>query len=330
MHPIRSHISWRRLVAVFAAACLLTAAPADAQVVGTAIRPLTVQADIGFAYIGFGPDPNQWTSAEALGGVTLFASTAPNGPVLVRLPFLPPFESDELLTPPGWGFPGVPPGTYYVALIYGIVNTIDIPAEYWTQLVVPGTCTTVPGIGLANRDLAGVTPDTVRVFLSAFGGCATSYLVEAGTSPGATNVASFEQPGVLVNAGGVPSGDYYLRVRGRNQFGVGPISAVLPVSVPACPSEKPGEVDAITATVLGHDVTLNWTPAAAPPGRPITYYEFALLDVAPSGTPPLRYLVPGAATSLSTTLPSATYRVLIYSGNACGSESGAIVSFKVP
>lgn len=328
MRPSSSHSTWPRLAAALVAACVLTAAPADAQV-GTAITPLTVQADIGFAFIGFGPSPNQWTTAEALGGVTLFASHAPNGGVLVRLPFLPPFESDELLTPPGWGFPGVPPGTYYVALVYGIVDTINIPAEHWTQLVVPATCTTAPGIGLANRDLAGVAPDTVRVFLSAFGGCATSYLVEAGTSPGATNVASFEQPGVLVNAGGVPAGDYYLRVRGRNQFGVGPYSAVLPVSVPACPSERPDEVDALTATVVDHTVTLTWTPAATPPGRPITYYEFALLDVAPLGTPPPRYLFPGAATTLTVTLPSATYRVLIYGGNACGSESGAAVTFTV-
>ncbi len=331
MHPSIQRPVWRLgLVATTVAACLLTANPAHAQV-GTAVQPITVEGDSGFAYIGFGPSPNQWTTAESLGGVTLFAAYAPNGPVLVRLPFLPPFESDELLTPPGWGFPGVPPGTYYVALVYGIVASPNIPAEHWTQLDVPGGCTTAPGIGLLNRDLAGVAPDAVRVFMSAFGGCATSYLVEAGTSPGATNVASFEQAGVLLSAGGVPPGNYYMRVRGKNQFGVGPYSAVLPVSVPGCPTEGPQEVDDLTATVVGNSVTLTWTPPVAPPGRPITYYELALLHAAPPATPAPRILLPGAVSTITATVPSGTYRLLIYAGNACNSESGSpLVTFTVP
>lgn len=58
--------------------------------------------------------------------------------------------------------------------------------------------------------------------MPAFGGCAGGFLVEAGSTPGASNIASFEQGGVLRDGTGVPAGNYYFRVRAKNQFGIGP------------------------------------------------------------------------------------------------------------
>lgn len=314
--------------ALFAA--LVTATTAAAQV-GTAITPITVQSEVGgFVYIAFGPSSNQWTTAESLGGVTLFAAASPNGALLARLPILPPFPSDELLTSPGWTFTGVPSGTFYLAMVYGIVGAPNIPASAWTRLDVVNSCTSPPGIGMLTRDMS-VGPNSLRVRMTAFGGCARSFLVEAGTSPGAANVASFEQTSVLLDASGVPSGTYYLRIRAKNERGVGAYSPVLPLAVPACPTELPDEVDDLTATVSGQTVTLSWTPPVTPPGRPITYYEFEVVNAGPPGTPRPRALLPGASSTISATLPSGTYQVLIYAGNACGAESGSgIVTFTVP
>lgn len=317
------------LVAVlFAAAAPV--APARAQV-GTAVSPMTAQSEPGgLVFIGFGRDPRQWSTAEALGGITLFAADAPNGAVTARLPIQPPFLSDDMLTPPGWTFSGVPAGTYYLALVYGIVGSPTIPATAWTRLDVTGSCTAAPGVALLTRDM-NAGPTGVRVRMSAFGSCARSFLVDAGTSPGAANIASFEQTAALLDTSGVPPGSYYLRVRAKNQAGVGPASAVLPLPVPACPTELPDEVDDLTATVVGHTVTLTWTPPATPAGRPVTYYEFAVVNAAPPGTPPARYLVPGSLSTVSATLASGTYQVLIYAGNACGAESGSgLVTFTVP
>ena len=334
MQRLIARNSWHRLAAATAAACLLTAASAAAQV-GTAVTPLIVQGVRAAAFIGFSGIA-QSDVATAAGGVTLFTAYVPNGPLLARLPIPPPFLVDpDSSTPSGWQFYGVPPGTYYVAVVYGIVAAPSIAATDWVRLVVPGVCTGAPGLGMVDRRSAEAEPSTVRLFLATFGGCATSYLVEAGTSPGVANVASIETSQFLLSAVGVPTGSYYVRVRGRNEFGIGPYSAVLPVSVPGgCPPELTEIGSVLTAAVVGHQVTLTWTPPVpAPQGGPITYYELARLDGRPPGSPTLPFLLPGTARSFTATVPSGTYAVGLYAGNACWSSGPtgiASVSFTVP
>jgi hypothetical protein len=328
MPRLRSH-SWLATAAV--TACVLTATSAGAQV-GTAVSPLNVLGDPNIVTIGFS-DTSQSNAATSYGGVTLFAAYAPNGPLLVRLPFLPPYLVDsDSSTPVPWRFSGVPPGTYYIALVYGVVDAPSIPDAAWTPLVVPGACSGPPGMGLVDRQSAGVEPGTVRLFLSALGGCATSYLVEAGTSPGAANLASFEHTGVLLSASGAPAGSYYVRVRGRNQFGIGPYSSVLPVSVPDCPPEWTEIGSDLSATVVGHQVTLTWTPPVPAPqvGGPITYYELAQLNDGSPESPPQRFLIPVTLNSFSATVPSGTYAVGLFAGNSCRSDAVASVLVNVP
>jgi hypothetical protein len=328
MPRLRSR-SW--LATATVTACLLTATSAGAQV-GTAVDPLNVFGDPNVVTIGFSVTA-QADAATSYGGVTLFAASAPNGPLFVRLPFLPPYQVDsDSSTPTPWRFSAVPPGTYYIALIYGVVDAPSIPAEDWTPLVVPGACSAPPGMGLVDRESAGVEPDTLRLFLSALGGCATSYLVEAGTSPGAANLASFEHTGVLLSVSGVPAGSYYVRVRGRNQFGLGPYSSVLPVSVPDCPPGWTELGSDLTATVVGHQVTLAWTPPVPAPqvGGPITYYELAQLNDGSPESPPQRFLIPVTSNSFSATVPSGTYAVGLFAGNSCRSDAVASVIFSVP
>ncbi len=181
-------------------------------------------------------------------------------------------------------------------------------------------------MGLVDRDVAGVEPNAVRLFLSTIGGCTTSFLFEAGASPGATDVASLAQSSQVLSAGGAPAGSYYVRVRGRNQFGTGPYSAVLPVSVPACIA-RPVEVSDLSATVVGNHVTLTWTPPAPPPGRPTTYYE---LDVrTPTGGAITRILLP-AVSSVSDSGASGSYAIDLYAGNACSMDSVAAILVTVP
>ena len=332
MQQLMSHVFRYRIVTATVAACLLTAASAGAQGVGTAVLPLTVRVGPVSASIGFEVSA-QAEFATTAGGVTLFAAYAPNGPLLARFPFLPPFVVDsDSSTPVPWNFNGIPPGTYYIALIYGVVTTTNIPDSQWTQLVVPGACTAAPGVGTVDRQVAGVEPNTVRLYMSTFGGCATSYLVEVGTTPGAANVASFESIGVLLTAGGVPPGNYYVRVRGRNQFGIGPYSPVLPLSVPGCSAQWMEIGSEMTASVVGHQVTLTWTPPTPAPvvGGPVTYYELARLNGGTPGSPPARILIPVTTTSVSTTLPSGTYAVGLYAGNTCRSDSLGSILFDVP
>lgn len=329
MQGLIARTSWHRLATATAAACLLTAASAAAQI-GTAVRPLNVQGHPAAIFIGLS-GRNQLDTAEWAGGVTLFAAYAPNGPLLARLPLPPPYIDPDASVPDPWRFNGVPPGSYYVAMVYGIVAAPSIAATDWVPLVVTGACTGAPGVGMVDRRSTELEPNTLRLFLSTFGGCATSYLVEAGTSPGAANVASIETSDFLLSAPGVPAGNYYVRVRGRNQFGLGPYSPVLPVSVPNCPSEWTELGSDLTATVVGHQVTLTWTPPTPAPqhGGPVTYYELARLDGRP-GSPPQAILFPLTVTSVSVNAPSGTYAVGLWAGNTCRSDVVAAVVFTVP
>ena len=59
-----------------------------------------------------------------------------------------------------------------------------------------------------------------------FGGAATSYVLEAGVSPG-TTVLSIPVGGTSYVASGVPPGTYYVRVRGVNAAGTGRLAEVV-------------------------------------------------------------------------------------------------------
>jgi hypothetical protein len=94
----------------------------------------------------------------------------------------------------------------------------------------------------------------------------TSYVIEAGTGPGLSNITIFDTgnsaPGLTVN--NVPPGTYYVRVRGRDASGTGPASNEVTVVVTG-PGGQPGPCQPrnLAATVIGSDVVLSWDE---PPG----------------------------------------------------------------
>jgi predicted phage tail protein len=91
---------------------------------------------------------------------------------------------------------------------------------------------------------------------------ATSYVVEAGSSPGAANLASFDtgSAATTLTATAVPSGTYYVRVRARNSTGMSAPSneIVLTVGGTAPCSGPPGAPSGLTAAATGSSVTLTW------------------------------------------------------------------------
>lgn len=306
----------------------LTAADAAAQV-GRPYTPLSVKTYPNIAEIGIYVGQSTIGEMDA-NGVTLFAASAPNGPILARIaytgPFADPGEGNYVYS---WFFPGVPPGTYYVTVVLGVVAAPNIAANQWAQVVVPGGCTSVPGTGILTREATAGGPNAVQIRLATWGGCATSFLVDVGTTPGAANVTSFEQAGGALAAAGVPAGNYYVRLRGKNALGVGAYSAVLPLAVPACTTITQTDYN-LTAAVAPGQVTLSWTPGAPPPGGPITYYEAALpAPSVPSEAWP-RVLLPTLATSVTAALPPGPMTVVLMAGNACGSWEAGIVTFTVP
>jgi predicted phage tail protein len=117
------------------------------------------------------------------------------------------------------------PGTYYVRV--RAVNTCGPSAPSNEVVVVVAGCAPTLAPALPG---ATVSNGTVSVSWGAVAG-ATGYLVEAGLAPGATDAGVFQTSGTSL-AGAAPPGRYYIRVRARNDCGVGPVSSEIAIEVP--------------------------------------------------------------------------------------------------
>lgn len=281
----------------------------------------------------FSPDDSDCVGANSIGSATLFASYSPGGPIIARQEFLPPF-----CLPSGRGrdfvFPGVPPATYYVAMVFGTVaapNPALVAPGDWDAVNVFGACPGAPGYGLLRDESASAPPGTVQLFLGTADGCATTFDIDAGTTPGGTDIAHFTQLGESLTSTSTPAGRYYVRVRGRNGFGVGAYSQVLPLSVPPCAAGlAPTGATNFTYSLVGRTLTLSWTPSATPPGLPLTFHEIALWHQRINAQPPPTILLPSGMSSVTATVPPGAYDLEIRSGNACGSTGSPFLKFTVP
>ncbi len=146
------------------------------------------------------------------------------------------------------------------------------------------------------------------------GGAATSYVIEAGTASGASNLFN-SNVGNLFQVAATPSpGTYFVRVRGVNGFGAGAASneVVLTVGGPTSPS-VPG-APALTGSVSNTTVALAWTPSAVG-GIPTSY-------VLEAGTAPATSNVfsanVGSGTQLTATVTAGTYYIRVRGVAAAG------------
>jgi hypothetical protein len=152
----------------------------------------------------------------------------------------------------------------------------------------------------------------------------TSYIIEAGTGPGASNLASFDTGSTATTffAPFVPSGTYYVRVRARRGSTVGPPTADAVFTIgggPAPCTGPPGAPRSLQVQVSGNTVAFTWTPPAsgAVTGYVILAGSFAggsnlaIVDTA------------SAATSFSAVAPAGTYYVRVLAKNGCGTSAAS-------
>ena len=145
------------------------------------------------------------------------------------------------------------------------------------------------------------------------GGAPLSYVLEAGTTAGATDVGSFDLGLTTAVTASAPSGTYYVRVRSRNLAGLStPSNEVMAVvgsgcTVPAAPS-------GFTYTVSGSIVTLQWSPPAG--AAPASY----LIEVGSvAGAANLAIIDTGGPTpTLAASAPPGRYFVRVKARSACG------------
>jgi hypothetical protein len=107
----------------------------------------------------------------------------------------------------------VPPGVYYVRIL--AINSAGTSGPSNEFAVVVGGTAPCVSVSAPTNFAATVTGSTVVLTWTAPGGCSpTSYVIQAGSVPGASNLANFStgSPSTTYSATGVASGTYYVRI----------------------------------------------------------------------------------------------------------------------
>jgi 5-hydroxyisourate hydrolase-like protein (transthyretin family) len=106
--------------------------------------------------------------------------------------------------------------------------------------------------GTAQFSWTAATPSTT--------GIATSFVIDAGVSPGGT-ILSLPATGTSHSVTGVPPGVFYVRVRAINAFGSSPPSSEVTLVVGGGSNALPDAPTDVTAFMSGGRLTLTWSAA---------------------------------------------------------------------
>lgn len=211
--------------------------------------------------------------------------------------------------------PNVPPGRYFVRVVAR--NAAGVSAAS-NEVAVSVGCQSRPRRpeGLA----ASVNGQFVTLSWSDPDGCSgTRYRLGIGTVPGQSNLGQ-----VVVGASPVTTtaqpGTYFVRMASESPLGMSDITDEIEVTVgPSC-SPPPFAV-ALTASVNGSRVALNWSPTnagaavASDSASPVSY----VLEVGNApGQANLISAPLGRVTQLATDAPPGTYYVRVRAVNGCG------------
>ena len=133
---------------------------------------------------------------------------------------------------------------------------------------------------------------------------------------GSANLAKFSTGNTETSysATDVPSGTYYVRVRGAGNAGTGPSSNEVALVVTAACTASPGAPGALTSTVTGSTVTLAWSASSGP----VTSYVIEAGSA--TGLANLANFDTGTTTAgyTATRVGAGTYFVRVRGKNACG------------
>jgi outer membrane biosynthesis protein TonB len=217
---------------------------------------------------------------------------------------------------------GVAAGAYYVRV--RAANAAGVgPASNDVLAVVGGgtDATAVPGapINLTATTFNG----DVTLRWNPGSGSPSSYVIEAGSVPGARDLASFTTGSTATEfqTTGVGAGVYYLRVRASNAAGVSAASSEVALRVGDAPrvcANPPSAPGQLAASVAGSTITLVWGAAG---GQPSSY----LLEAGSrAGAADLAVSDVGAATSMTATnVARGTYFVRVRGKNDCGAGTAS-------
>lgn len=148
----------------------------------------------------------------------------------------------------------------------------------------------------------------------ATGGSVAEYVLEAGDGPGRANLAVISTGLARSFVTFAPNGTYYVRVRARNEAGLGPASNEVLVVVPG-PCNPPAAPGPLSFTIDQSVVTLNWSPPSG--GAPPLAYTVEVGSF-PSGSNLVVFDTGSPVIAVSAAAPPGLYYVRVRARSACG------------
>jgi hypothetical protein len=125
-----------------------------------------------------------------------------------------------------------PPATYFVRLVAVNAAGASPPSNEAIITTGPGVCT-IPAVPTGLTASASAGAISVRWDPASAGAIPLTYVVQAGSTSGATNIGSFAVPATTTAiAGAVPAGPYFIRIAAANACGASAASAEVSVVVP--------------------------------------------------------------------------------------------------
>lgn len=211
----------------------------------------------------------------------------------------------------------VGPGRYFVRVRAVNAHGIGPASEEIVVVVAPGgTGATAPE---APKDVVGWMSGA-RLTLTwnppwSPSGADTSYVVEAGSTTGVTNVASIAVGQAALTYVPAPNGFYFVRVRAVNAAGISPPSSEVLVNAGNVPA-PPGAPWNLAFRVTGSTVTLRWQAPYAWLGTPTSYLVRA--GSAPGLSNLAQTNAGGGTTAVFSGVPAGTYYVRVHAVNSLG------------
>lgn len=214
-----------------------------------------------------------------------------------------------------------------VATILSALRSTGLMVEDWA---VPGTSYPRIRVDLALESLgAAGLPDAPTDLAStiqgslvelawqppAGGGTPAAYVVEAGSTSGASDIGVFVLGAAPAFAVMAPDGVYHVRVRARNVFGTGPASNEVMVVVGAVDTAVPLAPIDVVPFVAGRVVSLAW---AVDPASPSVAAFIVDVGTAPGQSDLGSFDLGSPVTGAVATMVPGTYFVRVRARNALG------------
>jgi predicted phage tail protein len=310
--------------------CASTCSAATAVSTGTPIEVPDPTSILGFAAVNFALDLRN----AAPGAPTNLRAVATG--TGVEFSWTPPTSSTTGVAATYVIEAGAAPGATLVTLQAGTATRYTVPAVPPGVFYIRVRAQNAAGLGPVSNEVtlpmsaSGAAPDapinpqaftngnllTFTWAPATTGGAPTGYVVEAGSSSGAANLATMPVSAPFFTYSPVPDGFYFLRVRATNAGGVSAPSAeqMIVVGNVTAPTSPPSFN---SSPVSGSTVTLNWSAPAI--GTATSY----LIEA--GSAPGLSNLASANTGNANTTIsfsgvPRGTYYVRIRAVNAAGAS----------